>query len=250
MLAWTKALRQAQQDVSLVGLASRLRTPAAWCAFTEHHVFAVWDFMSLLKRLQREVTHLTIPWLPPADARAARFVNEMVLAEECDEDGLGDFADHFSTYRRGMREAGANCAPMDTLLEGLRAGRGWREALAASNAPTVAARFVTHTLRVAEDGLPHEVAASFLFGREALLPTLFAELLTSLAEETPGFQTLHYYFNRHVELDGNEHGPMAERLLLNLCGDCPIKQAEAEVAAGSALQARRQLWQGIGDVVR
>lgn len=250
MVAWTKALRQAQQKISLVGLAAHLRTPAAWRAFTEHHVFAVWDFMSLLKRLQAEVTHTGVPWLPPADARAARFVNEMVLAEECDEDGLGGFADHFSTYRRGMREAGADCTPIDTLLEGLRAGRKWREALAAANAPPVAAHFVAHTLSVAEDGLPHEVAASFLFGREALLPTLFAELLTSLTQEAPGLRTLRHYFGRHVELDGNEHGPVAERLLLNLCGGCPIKQAEAEAAAGRALHARHKLWQGIGEAVR
>lgn len=250
MPLWTDNLRQRQQQISLLDLASSLQIPAAWRTFTEYHVFAVWDFMSLLKRLQREVTCGAMPWLPPANPQAARFINEMVLAEESDDDGAGRFSDHFSIYRRGMREAGADCSPMDNLLAGLQANQPWQKALAAAGAPLAAARFVTETLEVAERGAIHEVAASFLFGREALLPTLFAELLAALAKDTPQFETLRFYFSRHIELDGSEHGPMAEQLLASLCGGDANKRAQAEAAAAHALRARRELWHGIGMAVR
>lgn len=250
MPSWIEPLRRAQLDLSLTGLARQLRTPKDWRTFAEHHVFAVWDFMSLLKRLQREVTGFDVPWLPAADRHVARFINEMVLAEESDDDGAGGFTDHFTLYRCAMREAGADCGPIKALLAGLRARQPWRDALAASGAPAPAAQFVADTLAVAEDGAPHEVAAVFFFGRESLLPQLFADLLRQVTVAAPELKTLRYYFARHITLDGEEHGPMAERLLLGLCGNHPQRRLEAQLAAKRALEARAKLWQAVVRGVR
>ena len=63
--------------------------------FMQHHVFAVWDFMSLLKTLQQRLSYTHVPWLPPMDRQGCRLVNEIVLAEESDQDGRGGFASHF-----------------------------------------------------------------------------------------------------------------------------------------------------------
>ena len=85
--------------------------------FMEHHVFAVWDFMSLLKALQRLVCCVDVPWTPPLDSAACRFVNEIVLGEESDEDGQGGFTSHFELYRRAMRQSGAETGPIRQNLD-------------------------------------------------------------------------------------------------------------------------------------
>ncbi len=78
--------------------------------FMGMHVFAVWDFMSLVKRLQREVTCQRLPWMPPSSSRISRFANEVVLGEESDLDPAGMPVSHFELYLRAMDEIGADRA--------------------------------------------------------------------------------------------------------------------------------------------
>ncbi|MCO4770024.1 MAG: DUF3050 domain-containing protein [Deltaproteobacteria bacterium] len=56
---------------------------------------------------------------------------------------------------------------------------------------------------------------------------------------------LRLYLERHIELDGEHHGPMGERLLRVLCGNDDEKWEEAFVAAQSALEVRVALWDGV-----
>jgi DUF3050 family protein len=62
------------------------------------HVLAVWDFMSLVKRLQSEVTVQRLPWMPPISAQIARFANEVVLGEESDLGPDKKPTSHFELY--------------------------------------------------------------------------------------------------------------------------------------------------------
>src|SRR5262245_49472766 len=90
--------------------------------FQEHHVFAVWDFMSLLKALQRHLTCVDVPWTPRASTTAARFVNEIVLGEESDELEPGRCVSHFELYRAAMRETGARTDSVDLFIAQVAAG--------------------------------------------------------------------------------------------------------------------------------
>jgi hypothetical protein len=214
--------------------------------FMEQHIFAVWDFMSLLKTLQRRICCVDIPWVPPADAQACRFINEIVLAEESDGDSQFEFASHFDLYHRSMIQCGASTAGIDSFLCELRRGVPVRTALASSTVPRAARLFVDHTFKVIDSGNLCAIASAFTFGREDLLPDVFQRIVDELNGQAGGqLEDFKYYLQRHIGLDGDEHGPMATRLVQSLCGTDQSQWQVAEEAAVNCLTARRILWDGI-----
>ncbi|MCA9038208.1 MAG: DUF3050 domain-containing protein [Planctomycetaceae bacterium] len=218
--------------------------------FMEHHVFAVWDFMSLLKVLQQRLCCVEVPWVVPVDSQACRFINEIVLAEESDHDGRGGFASHFELYYRSMKQCGANTAGIDGFLSDLRGGVPVLKALASPAVPKAARRFVEQTFRIIETGDLCTVASAFTFGREDLLPDVFQCIVDELNTRAGGqLDDFKYYLDRHIGLDGDEHGPMATRLLQSLCAADDALWETAEQAAVDCLLARQELWNGIYDAI-
>ena len=65
-------LRWPKHETALVAhpLYGAVRTREHIRIFMKHHVFAVWDFFTLLKRLQAEVTCVTVPVAASGDGRA------------------------------------------------------------------------------------------------------------------------------------------------------------------------------------
>jgi hypothetical protein len=219
--------------------ASKIKT------LMEHHVFAVWDFMSVLKRLQQLLTCTTVPWIPAANAQYGRFINEIVIEEETDDDGQGGYISHFELYLKAMEEVGANTKTMNTFISLLKDGIHYKEALMQLNLPDTVTSFVESSLSTAIEGKPHEVAAAFFFGREDLIPDMFQLLLDEVKEKGDDAKWLNYYLSHHIELDGDDHGPLAEKLLYSLCGGDEQKLLEAEAVAIKALRARIALWDGV-----
>ncbi|WP_145363147.1 DUF3050 domain-containing protein [Stratiformator vulcanicus] len=228
----------------------RVDSPSALRIFMRSHIFAVWDFMSLLGRLRREVTCPAAPWLPPTDAALARFVNEITLGEECDEDGRGGYASHFDLYREAMAEQGADTDPIDEMLDHLRSGRSWEDALGGLDVPRGTSEFTRHNLDLATNGSAAEVAAAFCFGREDLIPEMFTRLVATLQDQGSRTERFVYYLQRHIEIDGDEHGPLSRRLVDRLCGDDRSTWNAAAGAAREAIAKRIGLWDGIADEIR
>ncbi|MBY6038346.1 DUF3050 domain-containing protein [Fictibacillus nanhaiensis] len=226
-------------------LYKEMKTPERIRVLMKHHVFAVWDFMSLLKKLQQELTGITLPWMPQPHPEYARFINEIVLGEETDENGEGGFISHFELYLKSMNEVGADNSLMENYMERVSRGEDPIEALKSCNVPKSVEGFVTHSMTLAMKGKPHEVAAAFFFGREDLIPDMFQTLVDEVEANGVDAKTLKYYLHRHIELDGDEHGPLAERLLLSLCGEDESKVEEAKKTAQEALEYRIMMWDGV-----
>ena len=226
-------------------LPHSLRTPEAVRGFMEAHVFAVWDFMSLLKRLQRDLTGLGHPWTPPARAAHARLINEIVLAEESDEDSLGGHVSHFELYLAAMGQCGASTGAIRTFLAALADGAPPARALDAAGVPAHVAAFVSFTLSLAAEGTTEEVAAAFFHGREDIIPDMFRALLDALDGAQHPSDRLRYYLSRHIHLDGDAHGPAARVLVESLCAGDPARAARAAAAADASVQARIRLWDGV-----
>jgi hypothetical protein len=215
--------------------------------FMEHHVFAVWDFMTLLKRLQRDATSTEIAWRPRGDARMRRMINEIVLGEETDEIAPGKFLSHLELYIEAMEEVGADTTAITAFLLELGEGTDPELALERSGAPLAARRFSSWTWRLAYSRGIHEVAAAFFYGREDLIPDMFRSVLDDLGGSCP---MLRLYLERHIELDEGEHGPLAKELLGELCGEVSGHWQEIRHAALHSLKLREELWDGVLSEIR
>lgn len=227
------SLLKIQNDLNHHALFSEIKSPAQLRFFMESHVFAVWDFMSLLKRLQRELTCVEVPWTPSKyPEKIVRFINQIVVGEESDEDLNGNAISHFNLYLQAMDEVGASTVTI-------------REFLKTSNMnliPDQSKEFTEFTLKTAKDADVVEVAAAFFYGREKLIPGMFDGIISSLKSEGLQCPTLLYYLERHIQVDGDEHGPLGELCLEALCGNDPALRARALSYGLKSLEERKKLW--------
>jgi len=227
-------------------LYSRLTTPRNIAIFMKHHVWAVWDFMSLVKALQRQLTCVELPWRPVGDPEIRYLINDIVVGEESDLDRHGRRTSHFEMYLEAMKGIGATTTRIEHFIALLGEGMPVDRALDLAGAPEASARFVRHTFEVIGRGKIHEIASLFTYGREDVIPAMFIGLLDRL-EVPDGVELadLRYYLERHIEVDGDHHGPLARRMIEILCQGEPTRHAEAVEAARRALAARLELWEAI-----
>ncbi|MEC9124047.1 MAG: DUF3050 domain-containing protein [Verrucomicrobiota bacterium] len=244
------SIEELSQKLENHPLFSRINSLPELRFFMRHHVYAVWDFMSLLKKLQQEFAPHGSPWLPSThDGKLIRFINEIVMEEESDlsygSEGES-YSSHFGIYLASMEEVDCPIGEVSGFLEKVRT-EGLEEALLSEEVPSPSRSFMKHTFEVIESGKPHEVAASFSLARESVIPLMFKRILDKTevsAKEAPVF---HYYLERHAELDGDHHGPMAKRILEELCAGDPIRENEVLEQAKASIRARILFWDEVLD---
>ena len=218
--------------------------------FLEHHVFAVWDFMSLLKYLQINLTCVKIPWTPTGNPITRQLINEIVVSEESDIDYAGKPSSHFEQYIDGMMGCNADTSEVYHLIDEIEEGTDVFEAIEGLMVTDPVKDFIRFTFELIETGQLHKVAASFAFAREDIIPDMFNSLVKDLNVHFPGaLVKFIYYLERHIEVDAGEHGPMALKMIQELCGDDQVKWEEALVASKTALNHRIALWDGIADLI-
>jgi hypothetical protein len=241
-----KELEGLRTELKNHSLYKRLHTLQDVQLFMELHVFAVWDFMSLLKALQINLTCVSIPWMPVKNAELARFINEITVAEESDYDAKGVVKSHFEMYMTAMQEVNADPSKMNDFIKMIQAGSSVEKALENIEIPKEVKEFVNFTFDTIKTTKSHLIASAFTFGREDVIPDMFINIIEKASLDTSkSYDSFMYYLNRHIELDGDEHGPLSLKMITELCGSDAQKWSEVLETAKKALQLRINLWGAI-----
>ena len=223
-----------------------INTPEDLKIFCESHVFAVWDFMSLLKKLQIELTSTSIPWMPSKNPEVSRLINEIVAGEETDENIDGSAISHYQMYINAINDIGVDTNLISNQISSLNNIDTIIDDIEKLNSDNYIKEFLKYTFTIISNDKIHEIASVFTFGREDLIPDMFIPLLEKInSSDNTRIDKLIYYFKRHIEVDGDMHGPMAMRMLSYLCNNDKKKINESLKASKGALEVRIALWDGI-----
>lgn len=214
--------------------------------FMKYHVFAVWDFMSLLKALQNNLTCTSVPWFPVGSADTRFLINEIVVGEESDVDQDGNRKSHFEIYHDAMKQSDADSSCIDLFVQTLKQTKDFQSSFEKANVPTAAQKFVQNTFEIINSGKAHLQAAAFTFGREDLIPGMFHSIINDIDKKFPdSISIFKYYLERHIEVDGGHHSHLALEMTANLC--CTDEQywSEATDTTIQTLKSRIALWDAV-----
>lgn len=222
--------------------------------FMQEHVFAVWDFVCLLKELYRRLIVTKAPWTPPSDPVSARLISQILLEEESDLDHSGQhYLSHYEIYLQAMQKIGANTDAIKQFVSEL--SQGIQPDIALSHIPILPTtkQFVLTTFSFFSK-TDHEIASAFVYGREGITSPLFSAIVNEISQqlthqEQQQCDILFYYLKRHIDLDSNEHFPKATQMLGRLIADKPVRWQQAKTAATLALQSRISLLNGMAETL-
>ena len=236
-----KKLKDLKQKITAHPLFANKLEPKQICKFMESHIFAVWGFMSILKSLQKMITPNNLPWMPNKNTKngLVNFVNEIILCEESDYiEGIG-YISHFEIYLLAMKNMGARTDQLDKLTS-IIADKGYnKKYLDDVDASDEVKSFLKHDMEVSMNGALPEIVGAFTLGREKVIPNMFGYILPAI-KETSTSGHLITYLERHIDIDGDRHGPLSMKLLDASCGKDQLSLAYA--TAVKSLELRLLVW--------
>jgi len=215
--------------------------------FMESHIFAVWGFMSILKSLQFSLSRNSLPWVPTENTKngLTSFINEIVLSEESDYiEGIG-YVSHFEIYLEAMKEIGADSSKILQLIDCINREGSAYDCINNLDILDEVKYFIKFDLDTALSGDLPKIVGSFTLGREKVIPNMFEHIVQSVADgnATNKFTT---YLNRHIDIDGDRHGPLSSKLLDKLCTSDENLE-DAYQAGIDSLNLRLKVWDKISD---
>lgn len=214
--------------------------------FMKAHVFSVWDFMSLLKTLQNEITTTSIPWKPSKyGPELTRFVNELVIEEESDEWlWQWEYISHFELYLKAMEELGIDTKEIKEILFNTNY-ENIDELFCNEKIPKSSRNFMKKTFSYIKSWDIKEVASAFTFWRENIIPEMFIKIIKNLEISNINAPTLYYYFKRHIELDWDSHWPLSKKLIEKIANNEKESIKIIEEIAIDSIKTRKIFWEEI-----
>ena len=241
-----KTIEPLRQEIINHNVYSAIKDIDDLKVFMQFHVYAVWDFMSLLKTLQGNLTCTSAPWFPKGTADTRYLINEIVVGEESDLDPNGIRKSHFELYLDAMKQCGADTSKIETFTHVLKNTGNFNSAYLSSETPEEAKDFVDFTFKVIKSGKDYLQSAIFTFGREDLIPGMFISIIDEVHKNFPDdISIFKYYIERHIEIDGDHHSNLAIQMTANLCKDNEQYWKQAEEAVINSLKQRIELWNGV-----
>ena len=245
------AIEPLRQEIIEHKVYSSITTLEDLQIFMQYHIFAVWDFMSLLKSLQNNLTCTSVPWFPVGSGETRHLINEIVAGEESDHDNKGGKKSHFELYLDAMNQCGADINQIEIFIKELKSSKDLQQAFDAANVPKEVEEFVNYTFEIIDTKKSHLQSAVFTFGREDLIPAMFHSIVDELHQKFPeNISIFKYYLDRHIEVDGGQHSHLSLQMTSNLCGTDQDNWDEALQATVAALKMRIQLWDGAYNAIQ
>lgn len=239
----TETLRQAIVNHRVY---KSIKSTADLTVFMRYHVYAVWDFMSILKALQNNLTCTSVPWFPKGEGEIRYLINEIVVDEEADVDRHGNRKSHFEMYLEAMQSAGASTEEISRFIQELQATNDFDKAFKHAGTPLAAVNMVNNTFAIINTQKAHVQAAAFTFGREDLIPAMFLAIINDIKDsDASKMEDFVYYLERHIEVDGGHHSHLALKMTADLCGNDPKKWEEAITVVKHSLEHRIALWDSV-----
>lgn len=225
-------------------------TPSDLKTFMEHHVFAVWDFMSLVKRLQRDLTSTNLVWESKEYKVATRMINEIILGEESDDITDEGYISHFELYKKAMNEVNAEKKQINCLTDSLKQYHEPNKILKYLSTQTCTnedvKKFISETFKVIIDKSTSFNLGYFYYGREHAIPPMFQKLHDSICvnRNTP-CPNMKKYLIRHIQVDSESHAPMSEIMMKEVSNGDETEEKEMIIGGIYAIENRIDFWTNI-----